>query len=131
MFGFILYATVGVIFIALFIAVVYISVKEKDASLFPWCLLVPIAGILMIVASFNFVDRTGTVCEVVEVQTGYVEAIVNGEIELVPSYSYQILFLDEDNKYRTFTTTDIHYAVLKEGDSITYTKVDTDRVKED
>ena len=57
------------------------------------------------------------------------EAIVNEEIELVPFYSYQILFLDEDGKYRVFTTTDIHYTVLKKGDQITYTKMSTDKVK--
>lgn len=126
---FALYAMVGISLIVLFIAIVYISIKEK-MHLFFYGLFIPIIGILMIVVSFDFVNRTGTVCEVVEIQTGYVETIINGEIELVPSYSYQILFLDEDGKYRTFTTTDIHYAVLKEGDSITYTEVDTDRVKE-
>lgn len=120
----------GIILIIFFIIAVIIAIKEKDASFLPICLLVPlIGGVLLISGSFNLINRTGTVCEVVKVQTGYTEAIVNEEIKLVPSYSYQILFLDEDGKYRVFTTTDIHYAVFKEGDSITYTKRSTDIVK--
>lgn len=119
----------GIIMITLFIIVVIIAIKEKDTSFFPMCLLPPFLGVLLIIGSFDAIDRTGTVCEVVKVQTGYTEAIVNEEIKLVPFYSYQILFLDDDGKYRVFTTTDIHYAVFKEGDQITYTKVDTDKVK--
>ena len=119
----------GIIMIILFIIAVIIAIKEKDAAFFPICLLTPFFGILFISGSFNLINRTGTVCEVVKVQTGYTEAIVNEEIKLVPFYSYQILFLDEDGKYRVFTTTDIHYAVFKEGDSITYTKRSTDIVK--
>lgn len=119
----------GIIFIIFFIIAVIIAIKEKDASFIPIFLLAPFFGIVLISGSFNLINRTGTVCEVVKVQTGYTEAIVNEEIKLVPFYSYQILFLDEDGKYRVFTTTDIHYAVFKEGDSITYTKRSTDIVK--
>jgi hypothetical protein len=119
----------GIIFIILFIIAVIIAIKEKDASFIPICFLAPFFGILLISGSFNTINRTGTVCEVVKVQTGYTETIINEEIKLVPFYSYQILFLDEDGKYRVFTTTDIHYAVFKEGDSITYTKRSTDIVK--
>ena len=119
----------GIIMIILFIIAVIIAIKEKDAAFFPICLLTPFFGILFISGSFNLINRTGTVCEVVKVQTGYTEAIVNEEIKLVPFYSYQILFLDDDGKYRVFTTTDIHYAVFKEGDSITYTNRSTDIVK--
>lgn len=119
----------GIISIILFIIAVIIAIKEKDASFVPICLLASFFGILLISGAFNIINRTGTVCEVVKVQTGYTEAIVNEEIKLVPLYSYQILFLDEDGKYRVFTTTDIHYAVFKEGDSITYTRKDTDIVK--
>ena len=118
-----------IIVIILFIISVIIAIKDKDSSFFPRCLLAPLMGVLLIIGSLNVIDRTGTVCEVVKVQTGYTEAIVNEEIKLVPFYSYQILFLDEDGKYRVFTTTDIHYAVFKEGDSITYTKRSTDVVK--
>ena len=119
----------GIIMIILFIIAVIIAIKEKDVAFLPICLLAPLMGVLLISGSFNLINRTGTVCEVVKVQTGYTEAIVNEEIKLVPFYSYQILFLDEDGKYRVFTTTDIHYAVFKEGDSITYTKRSTDIVK--
>ena len=119
----------GIIVIILSIIAVIITIKEKDTSSSPTCLLAPFVGVLLIIVSFNVIDRTGTVCEVVKVQTGYTEAIVNEEIELVPFYSYQILFLDEDGKYRVFTTTDIHYTVLKKGDQITYTKMSTDEVK--
>ena len=119
----------GIILIIFFIIAVIIAIKEKDASFVPICLVAPFLGILLISGSFNIINRTGTVCEVVKVQTGYTEAIVNEEIKLVPFYSYQILFLDEDGKYRVFTTTDIHYAVFKKGDSITYTKRSTDIVK--
>ena len=119
----------GIILIIFLIIAVIIAIKEKDASFVPICLVALFLGILLISGSFNLINRTGTVCEVVKVQTGYTEAIVNEEIKLVPSYSYQILFLDDDGKYRVFTTTDIHYAVFKEGDSITYTKRSTDIVK--
>ena len=126
---FYIYLGLAIILIIFFIIAVIVAIKEKDASFIPICLLVPFFGIALIIVSFNLIDRTGTVCEVVKVQTGYTEAIVNEEIKLVPSYSYQILFLDDDGKYRVFTTTDIHYAVFKEGDSITYTKISTDKVK--
>ena len=126
---FYIYLGLAIILIIFFIIAVIVAIKEKDASFIPICLLAPFFGIALIILSFNLIDRTGTVCEVVKVQTGYTEAIVNEEIKLVPSYSYQILFLDDDGKYRVFTTTDIHYAVFKEGDSITYTKISTDKVK--
>ena len=78
----------GIILIIFFIIAVIIAIKEKDTPFVPIYLLAPFFGIVLISGSFNLINRTGTVCEIVKVQTGYTEAIVNEEIELVPFYSY-------------------------------------------
>jgi len=106
------------------------SVMEEDPSIFLLeILIVPLTvGCLGGVSAFK--ERTGVVCDVKTVQTDYTHEIIDGEIKQIPVYSYLILFMDEDGKYRTIITDDINYGLLKEGDSIVYSDKDTKEVGE-
>lgn len=106
------------------------SVIEKDPSILPF--EIPI--VFFIIICFGGVsevkERTGIVCDVKIVQTDYTHEIIDGEIKQVPVYSYLILFMDEDGKYKTITTDDINYGILKKGDSIVYKDENTKEVGE-
>lgn len=111
----------GIIFAIIFLIGLIESIIKKDSEMLP-CLFFPLfLATVCIVGSDCLKERVGIVCSVEKVQTSYTQTIIDGEIEQVPVYSYLILFQTEDGKYRTFTTTNINYSILKEGDSITYT----------
>lgn len=106
------------------------SIREKDFEILPYMFILLFFTIVLIGGSNFFKEKVGTVCSVEKVQTSYTQTITDGEIEQVPVYSYLILFQTEDGEYRTFTTTNINYGILKEGDSITYTLDSTNKIKE-
>lgn len=127
---FYMFLIIGILFVILFLTGFIICIVDKDFELFPYVLISLIFGIVLIGSSSFLKERTGTVCSVEKVQTSYTQTVIDGEIEQVPIYSYLILFQTENGEYRTFTTTDVNYGILKEGDSITYTLDNTEKIKE-
>lgn len=127
---FYMFLIIGIFLVAVFLLGFIICIVEKDFEIFPYALIALIFGIVLIGSSSFLKERTGTVCSVEKVQTSYTQTVIDGEIERVPVYSYLILFQTEDGEYRTFTTIDINYGILKEGDSIAYTLDDTEKIKE-
>lgn len=103
---------------------------EEDPVVVPFIIIVGFFATICLMAISDVVERTGIVYSVETVQTDYVHEIVDGEIKQVPVYSYLILFTDEDGKYRTITTKDINYGILKEGDTIIYKNGNTKEVNE-
>lgn len=127
---FYIFLILGILFVVLFLTGFIICIVDKDFELFP-CVLIPLIFGIVLIGSLSFLkERTGTVCSVEKVQTSYTQTVIDGEIEQVPVYSYLILFQAEDGEYRIFTTTDVNYGILKEGDSITYTLDNTEKIKE-
>ena len=121
----------GIVFSIIFLICLVLSIIDRDFEMFP-LLFVPLAlEIIFIVESISLKEKVGIVCSVEKVQTSYTQMIIDGEIEQVPRYSYLILFQTEDGEYRILTTTNVNYGILKEGDSITYTLDDTEKIKED
>lgn len=121
----------GVIFAIIFLLGLIACIIEKDFEMLP-CLFFPLfLAIIFIIGSVFLEEKVGIVCSVEKVQTSYTQTIKDGEIEQVPVYSYLILFQTEDGEHRTFTTTNVNYGILKEGDSITYTIDSTEKIKED
>lgn len=107
------------------------SIKERDCELLPYMFISLFLAIMLFIGSNSFKEKVGTVCSVEKVQTSYTQTVIDGEIEQVPTYSYLVLFRTEDGEYRTFTTTNVNYGILKEGDSITYTLDSTRKIKEE
>lgn len=114
------------ILLGLFILVA--SVMEEDPSILLLEILIIPLTIVYFKGVFAFKERTGIVCDVKTVQTDYTHEIIDGEIKQIPVYSYLILFMDEGGKYRTITTDDINYGILKEGDSIVYKNENTKEI---
>lgn len=120
----------GIINVIIFLICLIESIMDKTLKTLP-CAFIALFFVIVVIGGLNFFkEKVGIVCSVEKVQTSYTQTIINGEIERVPVYSYLILFQTEDGKYRTFTTTNVNYGILKEGDSITYTIDTTEKIKE-
>lgn len=126
-----IFLILGFILVIFFLMCLIYSITEKDFEMLPYAFISLFFIVALIGTSNLLKERVGTVCSVEKVQTSYIQTIKDGEIEQVPIYSYLILFQTEDGKYRTFTTTNVNYGVLKEGDLITYTLDRTEKIKED
>lgn len=120
----------GIAFVIVFLIGLIETIMDKDFEDFPYVFILLVFGIIFIASSNLLKEKTGIVCSVEKVQTSYTQTVIDGEIEQIPVYSYLILFQAEDGEYRTFTTTDVNYGILKEGDTITYTLNDTKKIKE-
>lgn len=120
----------GIINVIIFLICLIESIMDKTLKTLP-CAFIALFFVIVVIGGLNFFkEKVGIVCSVEKVQTSYTQTIINGEIERVPVYSYLILFQTEDGKYRTFTTTNVNYGILKEGDPITYTIDTTEKIKE-
>lgn len=120
----------GVISAIVFLICLVEIIIKRDFEILPCLYFLLILTVAFIGGANLFKEKVGIVCSVEKVPTSYTQTIIDGEIEQVPVYSYLILFQTEDGKYRTFTTTNINYGILKEGDSITYTLNSTKKIKE-
>lgn len=127
---FYMFLIIGFVSVIMILICLVESIIEKDFKTLPYEFILLLLAVALVGGSNFFKEKVGTVCSVEKVQTSYTQTIINGEIEQVPVYSYLILFQTEDGEYRTFTTTNINYGVLKEGDSITYTLDGTKKIKE-
>jgi hypothetical protein len=126
---------IGLIFIIclLFFLIIYLivlSIVERERIL-----LFPIIGTTIILFSFcssirSSIKNEGIICDIEKVQTSYELLITDGIINPVPVYSYIVLFKTEKGEYRIFFTEDMNYEKLKEGDKITYTIDETEKIKE-
>lgn len=121
----------GIIFSLVFLICLIEFIKDKDFEILPCVFVSLLLAIILIGGSVPFTEKVGIVCSVEKVPTSYMETIRDGKIERVPTYSYLILFQTEDGEYRTFTTTNVNFGILKEGDSITYTIDTTEKIKEE
>lgn len=120
----------GIVNVIIFLICLIESIMDKTLKTLP-CAFVALFFVIVVIGGLNFFkEKVGIVCSVEKVQTSYTQTIRDGEIERVPVYSYLILFQTEDGKYRTFTTTNVNYGILKEGDPITYTIDSTEKIKE-
>lgn len=127
---FYIFLVLGFVCAIFFFMFLVVLIKEKDFEALPYMFLSLLLAIALIGLSTFFKEKVGTVCSVEKIQTSYTQTIIDGEIEQAPVYSYLILFQTEEGEYRTFTTTNINYGILKEGDSITYTLDSTKKIKE-
>lgn len=121
----------GIVFLLVFLIGLIEFIKDKDFEILPCVFISLLLTVILIGGSVPFREKAGVVCSVEKVPTSYTQTIRDGEIEQVPVYSYLILFQTEDGEYRTFTTTNINYGILKEGDPITYTIDSTEKIKEE
>lgn len=128
--GVIIFSILAIVNILLGSLVLVASVMEEDPSILLLEILIVPFTIVCFKGVFAFKERTGIVCDVKIVQTDYTHEIIDGEIKQTPVYSYLILFIDENGKYRTLTTDDIDYGILKEGDSIVYKDENTKEIGE-
>jgi len=128
---FYIFLTFGFIFAIFFLMCLIYSITEKDFETLPCAFISLFFTVTFIGVSILLKEKVGTVCSVEKVQTSYIQTIKDGEIEQVPSYSYLILFQTESGEYRTFTTTNVNYGILKERDPITYTLDGTEKIKEE
>lgn len=124
-----IFLILGFILVIFFLMCLIYSITEKDFEMLPYAFISLFFIVALIGASNLLKEKVGTVCSVEKVQTSYIQTIKEGKIEQVPIYSYLILFQTEDGEYRTFTTTNVNYGVLKEGDPITYTLDSTEKIE--
>lgn len=127
---FYVFLILGIFSVIIFLVCLVDSIMEKDFEMLPYAFISLISAVVFIGGSSFLKEKVGIVCSVEKVQTSYTQTIVDREIEQVPIYSYLILFQTENGEYRTFTTTNVNYGILKEGDSITYTLDSTEKIKE-
>lgn len=127
---FYIFLILGIAPTILFLICVVEFIMKKDFEILPYAVIPLLVAIVFIGGSIPFKEKVGIICSIEKVPTSYTQTIIDGEIELVPIYSYLILFQTEDGKYRTFTTTNVNYGILKEGDPITYTIDSTEKIKE-
>ena len=128
---FYVFLILGIFSVIIFLVCLVDSIMEKDFEMLPYAFISLISAVVFIGGSGFLKEKVGIVRSVEKVQTSYAQTIRDGEIEQVPIYSYLILFQTEDGEYRIFTTTDVNYGILKEGDPITYTLDSTEKIKEE
>lgn len=128
---FYVFLILGIVSLIFFLTCLVESIIDKDFEMLPYALISLFFAVALIGCSNLLKEKIGIVCSVEKVQTSYAQTIRDGEIEQVPVYSYLILFQTEDGEYRTFTTTNVNYGILKEGDPITYTLDNTEKIKEE
>lgn len=128
---FYIYLIFAIIFATFIWVFVYEFVENKDFGMLSCAFISLIFAITFFISANFLMKKVGTVCSVEKIQTSYTQTVIDGKIELIPAYSYLVLFQTENGEYRTFTTTNVNYGILKEGDSVTYTLDSTEKIKEE
>jgi hypothetical protein len=122
----------GVITSIVSIIFLVIGLKENDFSFLGMTLFTTVMVIVLFCLSWSNKEREGKVLQILVTQDSCVQSLnEEGELVFVPTYSYLIIFEADDGEYRIFTTTNVNYGILKEGDSITYTLSNTEEIKKE